>query len=85
MQAKLSNEVILCYDGDEAGKKATLLNGEQFLKSGINPKVISLPEKLDPDDYIIKYGKEKFQDLIENAINFTDYKLKNLKNNLSQI
>ena len=77
---KLSNEVILCYDGDEAGKKATILNGEQFLKSNINPKVISLPEKLDPDDYIIKYGKEKFQDLVENAITFTDYKLRNLKN-----
>lgn len=78
---KLSNEVILCYDGDDAGKKATLLNGEQFLKSGVNPKVISLPEKLDPDDYIIKYGKDKFVDLIESAINFTDYKLKNLKSN----
>ena len=78
---KLSNEVILCYDGDDAGKKATLLNGEQFLKSGVNPKVISLPEKLDPDDYIIKYGKDKFIDLIESAINFTDYKLKNLKSN----
>lgn len=78
---KLSNEIILCYDGDEAGKKATLINGEQFLKIGINPKVISLPEKLDPDDYIIKYGKDKFIDLLENAINFTDYKIKNLKSN----
>jgi len=78
---KLSNEIILCYDGDEAGKKATLLNGEQFLKSGVNPKVISLPEKLDPDDYIIKYGKDKFIDLIENAILFTDFKIKNLKSN----
>ena len=40
-----------------------------------------MPEKLDPDDYIIKYGKDKFIDLIENAILFTDYKLKNLKSN----
>lgn len=78
---KLSNEIILCYDGDDAGKKATLLNGEQFLKAGVNPKVISLPEKLDPDDYIIKYGKDKFQDLIDNAPNFTDYKIKSLKSN----
>lgn len=78
---KLSNEIILCYDGDDAGKKATLLNGEEFLKNGVNPKVISLPEKLDPDDYIVKYGKDKFSDLIENAINFTDYKIKSLKSN----
>lgn len=78
---KLSPNIILCYDGDDAGKKATLSNGEQFLKQGLNTKVISLPEKLDPDDYIIKYGKEKFQDLIDNAINFTDYKIKSLKSN----
>lgn len=78
---KLSNEIILCYDGDQAGKKATLLNGEQFLKSGVNPRVISLPENLDPDDYIIKYGKDKFIDLMTNAPLFTDYKLKNLKSN----
>lgn len=78
---KLSLNIILCYDGDDAGKKATLNNGEAFLKMGINPKVIILKDKLDPDDYIIKYGKESFISLINNAINFTDYKIKNLKSN----
>ena len=76
---RLSNNVILCYDGDQAGLKATMQNGEQFLKSGLNPKVIVLEDGLDPDDYIIKYGRDDFQNLIDNAINFTDFKLKNIK------
>lgn len=76
---RLSNNVILCYDGDQAGLKATMQNGEQFLKSGLNPKVIVLEDDLDPDDYIIKYGRDDFQNLIDNAINFTDFKLKNIK------
>lgn len=78
---RLSNNVILCYDGDQAGLKATMQNGEQFLKSGLNPKVIVLEDDLDPDDYIIKYGRDDFQNLIDNAINFTDFKLKNIKKN----
>ena len=78
---KLSPNIYLCYDGDNAGKMATLKNGEEFLKAGVNTKVISLYDGLDPDDYIIKNGKEAFQNLIDTAISFTDYKIKALKNN----
>lgn len=78
---KLSNNIILCYDGDNAGSKATLLSGEIFLKLGVNPSVIVLKDGLDPDDYILKYGQESFQYLIDNAISFTDYKIKVLKSN----
>ena len=78
---KLSNNIYLCYDGDNAGRTATLKNGEEFLKAGVNPRVITLSDNLDPDDYIIKNGKEAFQNLIDTAISFTDYKIKVLKNN----
>lgn len=76
---RLSNEVILCFDGDQAGRHATLVNGEQFLKMGIQPKVIALTDDYDPDTYILKYGKERFLSLVENAIPFQDYKIKSLK------
>ena len=84
---KLSPNIYLCYDGDNAGKLATIKNGEEFLTAGVNPKVISLYDNLDPDDYIIKNGKEAFQNLIDTAISFTDYKIKVLKNsyNLSNV
>ncbi len=84
---KLSNNIYLCYDGDNAGHKATLANGEQFLKAGVNTKIIILNNNLDPDDYIIKYGAEAFQKLIDNAISYTDFKIKALKSsyNLSNV
>lgn len=84
---KMSSNVILCYDGDNAGRKATIASGEIFLKLNINPSVIILSDGLDPDDYILKYGEESFKKLIDNAISFTDYKIKALKSdyNLNDI
>lgn len=76
---KLSNTVYLCYDGDDAGFKATLVSGEEFTKLGCNVLVIPLSDKLDPDDYIIKYGDEAFKNLVENAIPFSEYKIKAMK------
>lgn len=78
---RLSNNIIICFDGDEAGKHANLVNGEQFASMGVDVKVIELNDGLDPDTYILKYGKEKFASLVENAINFQDYKISSLKNN----
>ena len=78
---KLSNTIYLCYDGDEAGFKATLSSGEVFTKMNCDVFVIPLSNKLDPDDYILKYGEEKFKNLIDNAISFSDYKIKALRRN----
>lgn len=76
---KLSSNVYLCFDGDKAGETATINNGKLFLEQGFNVKVIPLSDKLDPDDYILKYGSEKFYSLISGAINYNDYKLRTLK------
>lgn len=78
---KMSSNIILCYDGDNAGRTATLASGEMFLKLNVNPKVIVLTDGLDPDDYIIKYGDASFQNLIDNAMSFTDYKIRALRGN----
>ena len=76
---RLSKNIILCLDGDEAGVKATLANGELLLKEGIEVKVVPLPNPDDPDSYILKNGKDKFVGLLENALNFSDFKLNKLK------
>src|SRR5699024_10921543 len=57
---RLSDHVILCFDGDDAGRKATLTNGEELEKMGCEVKVADLSDDLDPDDYILKYGKDDF-------------------------
>ena len=76
---RLSKNIILCLDGDEAGVKATLANGELLLKEGIEVKVIPLPNPDDPDSYILNNGKDKFIGLVENALNFSDFKINKLK------
>ena len=76
---KLSSTVYLCFDGDKAGINATINNGKMFLDNNFIVKVIPLDEGLDPDDYIIKYGSDKFYSLISNAISYNDYKINTLK------
>ena len=76
---RLSKNIILCLDGDEAGVKATLANGELLLKEGIEVKVVPLPNPDDPDSYILNNGKDKFIGLVENALNFSDFKINKLK------
>ena len=80
---KLSNNIVLCLDGDDPGLKAMLKNGELLLQDGVEVKIIKLPNNDDPDTYIINNGKESFINLIENAINFSDFKLSMMKENVN--
>ena len=76
---RLSNNIILCLDGDDPGVHATLSIGEQLLEQNIEAKVIPLPNPEDPDSYILKNGSEKFLNLLDSAINFSDFKMQKLK------
>ncbi len=76
---RMAKNIILCFDGDEAGAKATYSCSNELMKLGINPKIVRLEENLDPDEYILKYGKEKFINKIENPISIMDFKLNYLK------
>ena len=78
---RLARDVIICFDGDSAGEKATIACGNELYELGIMPKIVRLEEKLDPDEYIIKYGKDKFLSKLDNPINFIDFKLSFYKNN----
>jgi len=71
---KITNNVILCFDGDDAGRNATL-HAIPILESvGLNVKIINLEEK-DPDEFIIKRGAEAFLDKVNNPINVIDFKI----------
>ena len=80
---RLSKNVILCFDGDEPGRKASLDNGAVLEELGANVKVVELDNDLDPDDYILKYGQAEFKNLVDNAINLADYRIKTLKKNIN--
>lgn len=76
---RMANNVILCFDGDAAGAKATLSCSNELLSLGVTPKIVRLEKDLDPDDYIKTYGKERFLAKIENPMNVMDFKLSYLK------
>lgn len=76
---RMAKEIILCFDGDEAGAKATMACSNELIKIGVTPKVIRLEDNLDPDEYIQKYGKEAFERKINNPISVMDFKLSYLK------
>lgn len=77
----MTNNVILCFDGDSAGEKATISAIELLEDTGIDIKIVRLPNDMDPDEYIIKEGKDSFLYQISNATNLIDYKMELLKKN----
>lgn len=79
LMKRLSSDIILCFDGDEAGNSATNSCINELLKIGVSPKVVRLEQNLDPDEYILKNGKEKFISKLQNPINSMEYKMNYLK------
>ncbi|EGO6695720.1 DNA primase [Enterococcus faecalis] len=61
---RVAKEVVICYDGDNAGVQA-INRAIQLLQenSHFDLSIVSIPEKLDPDEYVRKYGAEAFQNL----------------------
>ena len=76
---RLSNNIILCLDGDDPGVHATLSIGDMLLEEGLEPKVLVLPNSDDPDSFILNQGKDKFLGLLDSAVTFNDFKLRKLK------
>lgn len=72
---KMANQVILCFDGDAAGEEATVSCGALLEKIGVTIKVVRLEEDLDPDEYILKYGKEAFQRKIDHPISLLEFRM----------
>ena len=76
---RLSNNIILCLDGDDPGVHATLSIGDMLLQEGIEPRVVVLPNPDDPDSFILNQGKDKFINLLDSAVTFNDFKLRKLR------
>ena len=66
--SKYSKNVVICYDGDQAGIHASLRAIDMFLNNGFNVHLCLLPNKMDPDEYIKKFGIEGYVDYFENNI-----------------
>lgn len=78
---KMANNIILCFDGDKAGEEATLSAINVLKEIDVTPKVVRLEEDLDPDEYILKYGAEKFKSKIANPLSSIEFLMDQHKSN----
>lgn len=75
-----TSEVVISYDSDGAGKKASSKTANILSDTGITVKILDIEGAKDPDEYIKKFGREKFSVLIKNCKNILDFKINELKN-----
>lgn len=77
--AQYTAEVIISYDSDAAGQKATQRASQLFSQTGVRVRVLSVTGAKDPDEYIKKYGAARFEKLFEGSANATEYQIQGLK------
>lgn len=71
--SRYAQEVILSYDSDEAGQKATKRAISIFSQTGVKIRVLKISGGKDPDEIIRTYGREKFQKILDGAANDIEY------------
>lgn len=83
--AGYAKEVVVAYDSDGAGRKATTRAFSFFDELGVKVRVLNIPGAKDPDEYIKKFGAQRFKMLLDESASVTDYKLTEIaqKNDVS--
>ncbi len=79
MLSKYTNEVVLTYDGDAAGQNATQRAIPMLEKTGLRVKVLRMQGAKDPDEFLKKYGADRFRLLLEGSENQAEYRLRSLQ------
>ena len=73
--ARYTEQIVLIYDGDSAGQRATQRAIPLLEKAGISVKVLQLRDAKDPDEYLKKFGADRFKNLLEESSNRVEYQL----------
>ena len=84
LMKRYCDEVVICYDADEAGQKATARAISILRNAGLVVRVLAIPDSKDPDEFIRKNGDKgaaAFKNLLENSGNDVEYQLYKLKSN----
>ena len=76
-------KVIIGYDADGAGQAATLRGLEILQNLGCDIRILQIEGAKDPDEFVVKYGPERFQKYVDNAISLVEFKVKMLKKDLN--
>ncbi len=78
-----TEQIILSYDSDEAGQTAKIRAMEILQNMGCDIRVLQMEGAKDPDEYVIKYGNARFQNLVDKAISVIEFKVKILRQSLN--
>ena len=84
LMKRYCDEVVICYDADEAGMKATSRAISILRNAGLVVRVLAIPDGKDPDEFIRKNGEKgpaAFKNILENSGNDVEYRLFKLKSN----
>jgi DNA primase len=80
---KNSEKIIVSFDSDEAGMMAKMRALDILQNMGCDLRILQMEGAKDPDEYIIKYGNARFNNLVEKALSVIEFKVKVLKQNLN--
>ena len=80
---KNSEQIIIGYDADGAGQAATLRGMDILQNMGCDIRVLQIYGAKDPDEFVIKYGPDRFKKCVDSAISLVEFKVKVLKQNLN--
>ena len=76
LMSRYTQQVILIYDGDEAGQRATQRAIPMLEKAGLQVKVLKMRDAKDPDEFLKKFGVDRFRILLEESSNRVEYQLR---------
>ena len=76
-------KVVIGYDADGAGQAATLRGLEILQNLGCDIRILQIEGAKDPDEFVVKYGPERFQKYVDSAISLVEFKVKMLKRQLN--
>ena len=79
---KYAEKVIISYDSEGAGQAATIRGLEILSNLGCDIRILQMEGAKDPDEYVIKYGIDRFNNLVDKAISLVEFKVKVLKKDL---
>ena len=74
--SRYTEQVVLTYDGDEAGQRAAQRAIPMLEKAGIHVKVLQMKDAKDPDEFLHKFGADRFKMLLEDSSNRVEYQLR---------
>jgi len=78
MMRRYIQDVVLVYDGDEAGQKATYRSILPLLREGLMVRMIVLPSQVDPSDFLVEHGASAFEEKLQHSQDFWDFQIQRI-------